>query len=382
MRDIRLRNHIPLGAPATREPCDGLESPMRVSLGFTPRWYRDRTGVDFGEAWHLDPLCRHDALGLMKEKLYAEFPTVDYFAPPPGGGADPVLATVSGAFGIMLVSSLYGMPIAWREDGWPDAPAGSQLPKAEIEAIVAAGPFDLGEPASLPGGGPTLRSLFAQMDEIEARWGMVHGYLNYQGTLNVAVKIRGSEFFMDFYDDPRFVQRFLAHIAGTIRDLAGRVQERQRASGFPIDLLSLSNCTVSMLSPEQYGDFVLPLDERLSHSFPRFGIHTCNWNIDPYRPSLRRIAKMGYIDTGMDSDLEALRAAFPEARRAVLYTPGELESKELPALAADFERVARDYAPCDLVLADIETTTPEYRVREALEIAKSLEGLAAEGGRA
>lgn len=366
--DTRLRNHIPLAGPATREPCDGSESPLRVSLGFTPKWYRDRLGVDFGEAWHLDPGFRRESLVRMKELLHDEFPEVDYFAPDGGQPCD----TISGAFGIMLMSSCYGLPIAWRADNWPDAAGGAHIPKEEIEAILARGPFDFGRPSSLPGGGATVRSLFSQIDQIERRGVPVHGYLNYQGILNVALKVRGNDLFTDLFDDPDFASRLMAHIARAIGDLSRRVQARQRASGYAIDLLSMSNCVMSMVSPAQYEEFVLPLDLALSANYPRFGIHTCNWVIDPYADSLRKIPKMGYIDTGMDSDLARVRRLFPDARRAVLYSPGALESNDASRIAADFERVARDYAPCDIVLADLETTIPSARVREALAMAEEL----------
>ncbi|MEI6874298.1 MAG: hypothetical protein WCL50_04110, partial [Spirochaetota bacterium] len=75
----------------------------------------------------------------------------------------------------------------------------------------------------------------------------------------------------------------------------------------------------------------------------------------------------------------AVKALFPDTRRAVMYTPGELERKTLGGIEADFERLAREYSPCDIVLADIETTTPESRVREVLALAKELEPLAMEG---
>jgi hypothetical protein len=44
---LKLRNHIPIASPARREPADGSESPMRVSLGFEPGWYSRRCTVDF-----------------------------------------------------------------------------------------------------------------------------------------------------------------------------------------------------------------------------------------------------------------------------------------------------------------------------------------------
>ena len=76
MADPRLRNHIPISGPATREPASGDEPFVRVSLGFTPRWYHARLGIDFGERWHLDPALRYETLVAAKEHLHRCFPQV------------------------------------------------------------------------------------------------------------------------------------------------------------------------------------------------------------------------------------------------------------------------------------------------------------------
>lgn len=369
MGEYRLRNHIPLGAPGTREPFLGDEPPLRVSLGFTPRWYRDRLGIDFGELWHEDPHYRYVSLLSMKELLHGKFPEVDHFTPrfeDRGAGKDrvePSCATVSGVRGIMLVPSLYGLPIAWREDNWPDAQGGAHLPKETLQRLE---PFN----EKALGANPAAASLFAQMEEIGRRWGRISGYLNYQGILNISLKLRGNDIFTDLIDDPPFAHGLFRHVAGTIATLSSMVQRRQRASGFEVDLLSLSNCVMNMVSPAHYEEFVLPLDGELSTRYPRFGVHTCNWKIDAYLSALRRIGRMGYIDTGMSSDLARVKALFPDARRAVLYGPGDAETRSLREIGDDMARLAREYAPCDIVLADVETTMPDGRIREFLALAR------------
>ncbi|MDT8298230.1 MAG: hypothetical protein RQ801_08030, partial [Spirochaetaceae bacterium] len=127
---------------------------------------------------------------------------------------------------------------------------------------------------------------------------------------------------------------------------------RQRSSGFHINLLSMSNCVINMLRPEQYAEFLLPLDQALSREYKRFGIHTCNWDASPYAEYLTGIENMGYFDTGPAADLAGIRSLFPETRRAVLYSPVWLVEKNENEIAADLERIARDFAPCDVVLAD------------------------------
>jgi hypothetical protein len=46
----------------------------------------------------------------------------------------------------------------------------------------------------------------------------------------------------------------------------------------------------------------------------------------------------------------------------------DLERKSLDMLAADVGAIARDYASCDIVMADVESITPDQRVRDFLEI--------------
>ncbi len=368
---IGLRNHIPLGAPATREPVDGTEGFLRVSLGFTPRWFRDRLGIDFSEPWHADPAYRADSLFAMKRCLHECFPTVRYFHPVMDGNLDRTCWTLSGVNGIMTIPRLYGIEPRYAADGWPDARDGMHIPRQEIPIDR---PIDLDRH-------PVLLDLYRQIDVIRERSGPVHGYLNYQGLLNVALKVRGDDIFLDLLDDPDWARRFLRHIAETTAAVSSRIQAMQRASGFPVDLLSMSNCVMNMVSPRLYEELVLPLDREIGGRYPRFGIHTCNWKADPYLDALRKIPRLGYLDTGIESDLDRMREIFPDTRRAVLYSPVQLETKSLAGLAADFRRIAVLAGPCDLVLADVESTTADDRVRDALAIAAELDREALAAGR-
>ena len=58
----------------------------------------------------------------------------------------------------------------------------------------------------------------------------------------------------------------------------------------------------------------------------------------------------------------------------MLYGPVELENNTLPEIRADIERLATDYAPCDIVMADVESTTPDSRVLDFLRIVEETEG--------
>jgi len=55
-----------------------------------------------------------------------------------------------------------------------------------------------------------------------------------------------------------------------------------------------------------------------------------------------------------------------------MYTPMDLANKSLETIREDVQRMVRDYAPCDLVLADIEAGTPDERVRQILTVCDEL----------
>jgi hypothetical protein len=213
-----------------------------------------------------------------------------------------------------------------------------------------------------------------QMDLIEREWGLVWGYPNWQGVLNTAFNLRGVDLFVDMIDCPEAVDRMLGVVAETMIRLARLVEERQRRSGFPIDLLSVSNCVMNMTSHVQYRRFVQLHDRRIALSFARCGVHTCEWDVTPYLEVLAELPKVGYLDMGIQSDLEKVRRAFPEARRALLYSASRLKDASPNELRRDMEKVRRELSPCDVVVPDIAVDTPDERVRELLGICEHLAG--------
>lgn len=361
---LKLRNHIPISAPARREPCDGTETAMRVSLGFEPAWFHRRCGIEFLETWHKNPYLRYESLKMMKKELVKAFPTVSYWDL---SRADDC-ATVSGCYGAYVIPYLFGISLSYASDQWPVLKEGAKLSVQEIEKIDASEILR----------GPITEDLFNQMEIIESEWGIIHGYLNWQGILNNAFNLRGQEIFLDIYDRPDFVHRFFSVICEVMIKFGNMVQEKQRESGFYVNQMSVSNCVVNMISPEQYREFVYPYDRKIAESFERFGVHTCNWDITPYIDVLRELPKLGYLDMGIMSDMKKVKQVFPDMRRAVMYTPGTLHDASIEVIKRGMEKIYRELSPCDVVMADIRWDTPDERVNELLEICRDLES--GEGG--
>ncbi len=354
----QLVSYIAPAAPATRRPARGDEASLRLEAGFTPAWYRRHLGIDFGERWHTDVAYRRETVIAMRDELRRRFPGAGI------GGSDrpdAPLDLLTGVFGGSPVAAIFGLPVVYAADNWPNVEH-SYLSQDDMVALEAP---DLDNNLFLNG-------LLAQVDRIIAVEGRCEGFINWQGVLNTAQRLRGPDIFLDLYEVPEACHRFFGIVTTVMIEATRRLRVRQLASGVDYRFATVSNCSVNMISPAQYAEFLLPCDRRVAEAFEVVGIHNCAWTADPYLEHYASIPNLGYIDMGLDSDLGRARKLMPRARRALMYTPMDLANKSEDRIRADFARIARDYAPCDIVIADIEAGTPDARVRLAFELCAEL----------
>jgi hypothetical protein len=320
---------------------------LRVEFGFTPRWYHKHLGVDFSERWHADPLYRRETVVSMRRELNRRFPVLNL------GGDDPAgaPATLDGVHGAVVVSGLFGIPAEYYTDNWPAAKH-AYLSGQHVAAL---------EIPSLPDT-PMMAQILEQMDVIERAFGRIEGYLNWQGVLNNAYRLRGPEIFADVLANTGLAHHLFDVVAQTMIAGMRLVYAKQAESGVVVRHATVSNCLVNMVSPEIYREHLLPYDARIAAAFPMFGIHNCAWNVDPYIADYAAVRPLGYVDMGLESNMERARLLCPDARRAVMYTPMDLLDKQPDVLRRDLERIARELGPCDVVMADIDYETPDERV--------------------
>jgi hypothetical protein len=267
-------------------------------------------------------------------------------------------------YGAYPIAHAFGIPLIYSSDRWPAPDVNGRLSVSDVENL---------DPKQVLQS-PVVEDLLRQIGFIEEKWGKIHGYLNWQGVLNNAFNLRGEAVFLDMYDKPDLLRHFFGVITDVMIGLAKEVQARQRSSGFPIDQLSVSNCVMNMISPEQYAEFVRPFDARIAESFERFGVHTCNWDVTPYIEVLSELPKLGYLDMGMMSDMARVKQTFPDTYRAVLYSPVKLQDSTLAEIRGDLEKIFAELGPCDLAMADIQATTSDDRIRKLLQMCSEIGG--------
>jgi uroporphyrinogen-III decarboxylase len=353
-----LISYIAPAAPATRRPGDGNEPFLRPEIGFTPKWYHQNLDIKFDEKWHSDPVIRRESILRMRKELRHRFPDtrigrIDQ--------ADQPLDLLTGTYGAASIAAIYGVPIIYAADNWPNC-AHQYFSENEIMNLH---PPDLESNSH-------FQILMKQVDQISELEGRIEGYINWQGVLNNAQRLRGQDIFMDMMINPDLVKHLFDCVTTTMIDAAKRLHKRQRESGVDIRFFTMSNCLVNMVSAEHYEDFLLPHDLRISESFKTVGVHNCAWNATPYLEAYARIPNIRYIDMGQDSDLKKAKQLFPVGRRAIMYTPMDVANKSLQEIRSDLEKIAAEYGPCDIVAADIEIDTSDQRVLDFIRLCEEI----------
>lgn len=354
----QLISYIAPAAPATRRPAHGDEPYLRLEFGFTPAWYRQHLDLDFGERFHTDPAYRRTAVLAMRALLRSRFPDMRIG---PAEQPDRPLDLLTGLYGACSVAAIFGVPIVYAKDQWPNCE----------QRYLSDEQLDRLQPPNL-----TVNAHFGrimeQVDWIAASEGVAAGYINWQGVLNNAHRLRGQQLFLDMADAPDRARRLFDCVCHTMIDALSRLQARQRETGFETGFATVSNCLVNLISPRQYRELLLPFDQRIANAFGCLGIHNCAWSATPYLDAYARIPHVAYIDMGLDSDLPHARSLFPDARRAVMYPPTEVARKSLTEICRDLERIVTQYGPCDLVCADLDTGVSDERIVAMAEAAQAV----------
>jgi hypothetical protein len=353
---VQLISYIAPGAPATRRPFSGELPFLRPEIGFTPKWFRNALGIDFGERWHKDPDFRRQTRIEMYDLLNRRFPGAGI-----GQTGDKAVDILTGTYGTLAIASIYGIPARFENDQWP---ASEHKYLSDDEIVKLALP-DLDR-------NPFFCTLMEQVDHIGELEGKIIGYMNWQGVLNNAQRLTGQNILVDMYTAPEKIKHLLECVSTTMIDAAFRLQKKQNSYKDTFQFFTVSNCLVNMIEPALYEEFILPFDKKIADAFGTIGIHNCAWSATPYLGSYSRVRNVAYIDMGMDSDMEKARRLFPDARRAIMYRPVDVANKSINEIKADIMKIAKHYGPCDLVAADIEDGTPDRKILDIIRLCKEI----------
>ncbi|OVE78889.1 hypothetical protein BVY01_04195 [bacterium I07] len=349
---FQLISYIAPAAPARRTQSRGDLPWLRPEIGFTPKWFKP-LNIDFGRRWHESPKYRRESVLRMRDFVQKQFSAYSVGLLT-GDEEQPDLLT--GVYGANFISSLYGVSQTYHTSGWPQSKP-LNLTDTEIDALR---PPVLNEH-------PLFQKLLKQIEWIMISEGKLLGYINWQGILNNAYRLRGEKLFLDLIDSPERCIHLFDCLFETMVEACSCILEIKGDNVPEKSFFTVSNCLINLVSPEIYENLLMPYDQKLATYFGCLGIHNCQWCADPYLEAYSQIDNVGYIDMGIESDLKRARSLFPVSRRALMLKQDFIKNEQNGNVENTLERVADEFGCCDLVLADLDSNHPDGSIDEFID---------------
>jgi len=308
-----------------------------VDVTFHPSWWHQQAAVDFDEKFFFDAQYRLQKDQDMRRRLWELFG--DFGVGEKDPKRRPVLFSDLIACGF-LHSQLLGCEVVFKKDNAPTVMC-AQLDEDQAAALETP---VLDE-------SPLWQRVQAQIDEMGAEFGYVESAVNLMGVQNIAMDLRGQDLFFDYYDEPELAHHLLKTAADLSLDVGKRLAAKSRVlSGGVTSIVKqvrpevylTSNCSVTMISNDQYCEYLLGYDTMLAEAFPDFGVHHCGNNMENVIDGYLRIPHLTFIEIGAGSDLARIAAALKTAGRedmvcCIRYSPVRLGTDSPEVMRSEME---------------------------------------------
>jgi hypothetical protein len=291
---------------------------LPVDIVFHPSWWYKNTGITFDRDFFYHPLKRVEVEQRMEKELFERFGQFGL-----GKNRDrllPVIGAVHNAAGYLL-SEMLGCRVEYAGDSAPQ--------------VIRTEKQDLDINADEAFGSDAFKRLQNLMDSLKKSFGYLTGDINWGGVLNIALDIEGEKIFTDFYEKPeettsefheisRVIEKFVTAIAAETGTTSLSVNRNVINIKKPVFLHS--ECSHTMISTEQYEQFLMPMDVEWSRKFRPFGIHYCGKDPHRYAEVFGKISNLDFLDVGWGGDLKILRKHLPNTFLNIRLDPVTLNN--------------------------------------------------------
>jgi uroporphyrinogen-III decarboxylase len=339
---------------------------LPVNFIFNPNWWNHYYQVLFTEQFYFDRETRIQNDLLMRWVMYERFHL---------GAEDPQPRPVIGSMhvaGGFVLPALFGVKIrfAANEAPWtePQRLSEDQIWALDVPDFRHTWPMD---------------QLIADMDSLEKEFGNVVGDFDTDGILNTALHIRGQQLYMDMYEKPALVHHLFNIIARTHVDVAQYMRARTGTCAVATNRSILnvdpqiylhSNCSVQMISPKHYEEFLLPYERYLAENLQPYGIHHCGNNLEQFADAYSQVPSTFY-DVGWESDVAQCRQNFPNAFLNLRLSPIRMLQLTPDIIRRDIEGLLTAAGPLEnigICCINMDAGTPDENILEVLAAVRCL----------
>jgi uroporphyrinogen-III decarboxylase len=335
---------------------------IRLQTGFYPDWFHKQYGISFGRKYYFDPETRIEARMAIDKALHERFGDVGL------GNPDPKPTPLITA-GMATLPAVFGCEIVYEDEALPWA---MPLNLSEDAVMKLEAP-------DLLGSGP-MREWMRQIDYLKAKYGRVVGDLNTTGVQNLALKIRGDQLYIDYFENPELCRHLFGVCTESVRQLFEFNFKTTGTGSMDVTpmadpgLATLVNCTIEQISNNSYEEFLLEYDNRIADAFQAIGvgIHHCG-SVDQVLPGYAKVRHLKFVEIGFGSDVRRCREVLgPDVAVNARISPVLMKNGTAAEVAAEVRNLIDAGAPLHNFSIDavgLTDGTPDENVKIALKTA-------------
>jgi len=311
-----------------------IECPLPVDIVLSPEWWAKNTEITFDRDFFFNPLKRVESEQRMEKELYlrwGKYGLGEYRNTP-----RPEIGAVHLAAGYLL-SEMLGCKLIYSENHPP------QVICANIED------YDINIDRTFKS--QAFKSLDKMVSDLKQKYGYLTGDVNFGGVLNIAMDLFGQNVLMDLMMKPDEVKQSFGQIATTINRFTDYIYKNTGSTSISVNrvlrhldkpVFLHSECSHTMISTEDYDDFLKIFDENWSLSRQPYGIHYCGTDPHRYAANFASISKLDFLDLGWGGDVKELRKYLPDTFFNIRLSPVEIIKQTNEEIAETIKRLVKD----------------------------------------
>lgn len=306
---------------------------LPVDIVLAPEWWNKNEKIIFDRDFFFNPAKRVEVEQKMEEVLYERWGR--YGLGQLKDEKRPEIGAVHLAAGFLL-SEMLGCKVNYTEGHPP--------------LVITANREDLSLDEENVFKSAAFISIMNMWDKMKEKYGYLTGDINWGGVLNLAMDLRGENILIDMMTNPHEVKLFFKRIAGIITKFTSAMLNETGTTSISVNrgvrhfkepVLLHSECTHTMISAEDYENFLLDIDIEWSRQRP-FGIHYCG--PDPHRmaKSYAKIPHLDFLDLGWGGDVKILRQYLPDTFFNIRLSPAEMIGQSNEEIRETIVRLVKD----------------------------------------
>ncbi len=345
-----------------------LNEKLPVEIVFHPNWWYKNYRIRFNRDFFFDPEIRVESDRLMRQYLYDRFP--DLGVGEQNAGPRPVVGGIHLAAGY-FISGILGCEIRYFDESPPEV-ISANLTDEQIAAM------------EIPDIKKTriMQDLIVLMEKLENKYGYLEGDINWEGIQNVALNLRGHQLFTDYYMNPALCRKLFDMISQTIIQFLEFMISKTGTTSISVNRIvgivdpgmhMHSNCTLTMISPDTFGEYLARYEELLSRKFQPYAIHYCGNDMHKMRHEFAKLKNVVLYDVGWGSDVKLCREALPDKFFSLRLSPERIRFQSADVIEKDIEELLQNAKPLEkagLCCINMDYGTPDENVRRIFQIAE------------